>query len=659
VLKKPSLNHIIISSTAILIALVSPLATPTPLPDDESTILSLRFEGNLEGTQREVATASNEVSFEQGFYGQAIQFAYPGGYTRFPVPENIEPAEGTIEFWLKPNWDGDQDEKSHAFFSAGEAFNNGLIISIDGANNLRFLQWGDDPGTVPLETQVEIGLASSGAHLQAGTWYYLVATWKAGQEINLYLNGALIAHQNTAVVIEQFTNGNIGVGASVSGHPDSLAVADSTDGALDELRISDRMRTAEEIQTVYSDEYCHLQDCGDILFSNGFESEPFYDYWPNPVSQSNSDPWLVRNHDQIRVMRPRVLVLVFMNDWHDEVAKTEQLIESLRQSSRYHGYSNDEAQPFLEYEVVKYVDLRDLPDISTPDGNSTSYPRVTDWTDGNNFAYEQLYTEEFAEYFGFEDPDSPGTYLLLEQLVERGFINEVWFFAYHRDYGAPYETIENKQYYDQNLYKIPSAYGGAGNGHYADLPWTGRSLRFTFINGLRGIGCAMENFGHALEGMAHWNFAPYWREHFYEYAGFDLDTRWGLPFSSLYSCDQIDYPAPDHLDWSWSDQQGTVIDYYAVGGNVHFMPSGKQHYDLDNTQQVYSSIEHYRLFDGPGGEDQRDLWNRNRFMPYEALAPDCMGPWLVYWRMNMPGLDNGAIDMNGDPMKNWWVFLFY
>ncbi len=89
------------------------------------------------------------------------------------------------------------------------------------------------------------------------------------------------------------------------------------------------------------------------------------------------------------------------------------------------------------------------------------------------------------------------------------------------------------------------------------------------------------------------------------------------------------------------------------------MPSGKQHYDLDNTQQVYSSIEHYRLFDGPGGEDQRDLWNRNRFVPYEALAPDCMGPWLVYWRMNMPGLDNGAIDMNGDPMKNWWVFLFY
>ena len=44
---------------------------------------------------------------------------------------------------------------------------------------------------------------------------------------------------------------------------------------------------------------------------------------------------------------------------------------------------------------------------------------------------------------------------------------------------------------------------------------------------------------------------------------------------------------------------------------------------------------------------------------FETVAPDCMGPWLVYWRMNMPGLFNSAIDLNGMPMKNWWVFLFY
>jgi hypothetical protein len=41
------------------------------------------------------------------------------------------------------------------------------------------------------------------------------------------------------------------------------------------------------------------------------------------------------------------------------------------------------------------------------------------------------------------------------------------------------------------------------------------------------------------------------------------------------------------------------------------------------------------------------------------MAPDCMGPWLVYWRQNMPGLDNRQKDADGRPMKNWWPFLFY
>ena len=162
--------------------------------------------------------------------------------------------------------------------------------------------------------------------------------------------------------------------------------------------------------------------------------------------------------------------------------------------------------------------------------------------------------------------------------------------------------------------------------------------------------------------MAHSNFAPYWREHFYEFAGFDLSSRWGLPFSSFYPYgeqDYNDYPEPGRLDWNWNNQDGTLENYFAIGGNVHFMPSGRSHYDLANAQTVYSTIEHYRLFGGPDGTDLQILWDRSRFTPYEDLAPDCMGPWLVYWRMNMPGLDNGATGIHRDPMKNWWVFLFY
>ena len=385
-------------------------------------------------------------------------------------------------------------------------------------------------------------------------------------------------------------------------------------------------------------------------------------YWPNEASCANSDDWIVDHHDALRVMRPRVLVLVFMNDWRQEAEMTDRLIAALALSTRYHWRQDPSAPAFLQYEVAKIVDLRDPPGTQTLDGNSTRYPRVPDWQPGmTNFAYERLYTDEFAAWYGYPDPDHAGRFLTLAELVDRGIVHELWFYACHGNYGAPFETVEHKQYYDAQLQKRPGAHGGAGNGHYEAMPWTGRSLRITFINGNRGIGCALENFGHALEGMAHFDFCPYWREYFYEFAGFDLDARFGLPFPSLYACGNpsFDYPAPDRMTYSCSGQTGTVENYYAVGGNVHFTPAGRFHYDLANTQAVYSTGEHYRLFDGPGGADAKDLWDRSRFAPFESVAPDCMGPWLVYWRQNMPGYGNRCRDKEGRPMKNWWVFLFY
>jgi len=397
--------------------------------------------------------------------------------------------------------------------------------------------------------------------------------------------------------------------------------------------------------------------------------QPPPDYWPNEMSGANSDDWIVENHDRIRVMRPKVLVLVFMNGWDDEVAYTEQMIKALAESTRYHGYKDADAPAFLHYEVAKYVDLRDPPGTEPLEGNSSKYPALPDGERGfgRGFAYEELFGDTFAEYYGYEDPDTPGEYLELAELIERGIVHELWYFAYHTK-RVGYETVEIKQYYDENLRKKDGVYGGAGNGHYEKMPWTGRSFRITWFNGKRGVGCGTENLGHALEGMANYDFCPYYTKYFREYAGFDLDARWGLPFQHFYRYsykredgDQNSFPQPDVLEWSWRDKSGTVEDYYAMGGNVHWTPAGRWHYDLENDQSVYSTIEHYRCFDGPDGEDTKELWDNGKWTKchYEDVAPDCMGRWLVYWRQNMPGLDNPCLDDDGKPMKNWWVFLFY
>lgn len=414
--------------------------------------------------------------------------------------------------------------------------------------------------------------------------------------------------------------------------------------------------------------------------------------WPNALSSANSDPWLIEHHQDIRKMEPRVLLLNFSNTepyWRIE-EKISQLVETIAESTRWHGYDNPDAPVFLEYQIAKYVDLRDATLVESCDGNSTKYPRkATGYTSWGGFDTKQLYTEEFAQYYGYADPDQPGQYLTLADLVDRGIINELWFTFNEGPIrnpdgtfscGKPYEVVELKQFYDENFNKreggFGSGYGRTGNGHDYGMPWIGRSLRikpiavyYTNSGGFRrGIGCSLEGYGHLLdqgyrqEGGYENNPIPYFSRYFHEYAGFDLDTRYGLPISSFYpfgSGDGNQYPTPTTLITTWGGSSHTVENYVAMGGNVHFAPNARGHYDLNNLDPVMSTIKNWRMSNGPGGEDLAELFTVSNFKIYDSFAPDCQGPWLVYWFQNMPGLDNLARDDTDEPMMNWWPFLFY
>ena len=383
--------------------------------------------------------------------------------------------------------------------------------------------------------------------------------------------------------------------------------------------------------------------------------------WPNAQSRANSDEWLVKNHDRIRQMRPRLLILNFANGISTEKgrAKVNELIAALRESSRFQGFKNPKAPAFLEYKVFKFVDLTDsTPPAEKLDGNSAKYPRVPGWKDGINFQYARLFNDEFTRHYGVAES---GAQLSLKEMVDRGLIHEVWFLAYQGQYGAPFESVEVKQAYDERFRKVPGKSVQAGNGGDEGQPFIGRSLRILFINVERGPGCAMESLGHSLEGMANSDAVPYLRKYFREYAGFDLDKKYGTPFDSLYGREgaEMRYPDPTTIAYTWKGEERVVRNYVPIGNSVHFMPNGRRDYDLEGGGPVMSTIEHYRLFDGPGRKDRAELWTSKVLEPYKKLANDCMGPWVVYWRQNMPNYKSRAIDDSGKPMKNWWPFLFY
>ncbi len=387
--------------------------------------------------------------------------------------------------------------------------------------------------------------------------------------------------------------------------------------------------------------------------------------WPNSVSNANSDEWISKNHNQIEQMRPTVLLLNFVNGLTSEkgLEKANSLIAALREASRYHGYENKDARPFLEYHIGTYVDLADREPLGEPlDGNSSKYPRVPGKSDGINFQYGRLFQKEFTEYYNLRDADRPsGKKLSLKELVDRGLVHEVWFLAKQGKFGAPFESIEVKQVYDAQFHKIAGKTVQAGNGGTPDQPFIGRSLKIVFINVDRGPGCAMESLGHSFEGMARSGAIPELKEPFEDYAGFNLDKKYGLPFSSLYgrSGATMDYPNPNSIEFVFSNKHIRNDNYIPVGGNVHFMPNGRQDYDLNNAQTVLHTMQHFRMFDGPNGKDAVTLFTSGATEQFKTLGSDCMGKWVIYWFQNMPGHGNRSLDPDGKPMRNWWVYLFY
>jgi len=268
------------------------------------------------------------------------------------------------------------------------------------------------------------------------------------------------------------------------------------------------------------------------------------------------------------------------------------------------------------------------------DRNSAQFPR-----DGIRLDYARLYAM-----------------IDLQARVERGEVHEVWLLADHTDHTWPWETVEVKAAYDERFTPTGRFARFAGNSGEHNAPWLGRSVRTLFVNHARGVGCAMESLGHSLEWMATCGAIPYYERYFREYAMLDLDRRYGLPFESLYlkGPHNVEYPTPTTLQYRRGWRKHRLEDYVPAGGNVHFMPNGRFDYDLAGAGPVLSTIETWRQ---PGS--QARPWTPAVLDRYRDVAPDCMGRWVVYWRQNMPGLDNTALDDAGRAMKNWWPFLFY
>ena len=141
-------------------------------------LLHVHFEGSFNGEEGEIGSASG-VTFVPGYVGEGVLLDDNDSLS-YETMDNIHKERGSIMFWLRPTWDGD-DNESYVFFEVGDTWFNRMRIMKDGANYLRFMVWSND---------TEYGVSYNVSDWTANDWHCIRVEWE-GDKIDLYIDDEL------------------------------------------------------------------------------------------------------------------------------------------------------------------------------------------------------------------------------------------------------------------------------------------------------------------------------------------------------------------------------------------------------------------------------------------------------------------------------------
>lgn len=142
--------------------------------------------------------------------------------------DNITAASGTVSFWLKPDWPG-EDGKLHELFAVDTSAGTFRVFK-DTDNNLKLYD-----GT---------NTAIKAASWQKSSWQYITASW-GSNNLNVYVNASAGTAAGAFSTPTINTSGYINIGSSTS-------EADHANATISDLRIYDSVLTSTEVSDLYS-----------------------------------------------------------------------------------------------------------------------------------------------------------------------------------------------------------------------------------------------------------------------------------------------------------------------------------------------------------------------------------------------------------------------
>ncbi|HNZ68628.1 MAG TPA: T9SS type A sorting domain-containing protein [Prolixibacteraceae bacterium] len=286
---------------------------------------------------------------------------------------------------------------------------------------------------------------------------------------------------------------------------------------------------------------------------------------------------------------------------------------SLEEGSKFRGYKNVNAVPYLGYKVLKYITVYRQINVSN----------YLLGTEGGKNIYQPDYKKEFDV-------------LNLTNFIKTNNVKEVWIW-----YGEParpgwpsynesiHGNIQKHVSFVESNMASPTT-GDISNSYRVadDLYILDHTYVVYCYNFRRSQAEAVHNHGHQLEAM-------------YNYTAERQDGNISM-FVQNFS--------------GWGDNN-YQIPPIGRAGDCHHPPNTTKDYDYQNTDLVNSDIEDWKPLGGT-----KKLVNCNT---WGSLAYDWPGAadfnqktesqWYIYWMQNMPGFNNN-IPFNSYKMTNWWQF---
>lgn len=160
----------------------------------------------------------------------------------------------------------------------------------------------------------------------------------------------------------------------------------------------------------------------------------------------------------------------------------------------------------------------------------------------------------------------------------------------------------------------------------------------------RSVAEALHSMGHYMENLLQFTFGP------------STDLANGQPGGTDM------YDLFDGQASRYNGYNGLLNTQTAACGDVHYPPNAVNGYDYGNNDVVWSNCSDYN----PGNPSAALYWEVSagswQGIPCDPSlgfdSEDCnQESYLLWWMQNMPGYNNGVLDLYQYNMPDWWQYI--